>query len=165
MDDRVTELARELGEACRLRGRTLAFAESCTAGGVGEAITRIPGSSAWLDRGFVTYSDESKTEVLGVRRETLREFGAVSEETVREMVLGALRWSRADMAVAVTGVAGPDGGSQDKPVGFVWFAWCVRGGAARLESRRFAGDREAVRRQAIETALKGLILTLSTPPA
>ena len=163
-EDRVTELARQLGEACKLRGRTLVLAESCTGGGVGEAITRIPGSSGWLDRGFITYSNESKEEALGVKPETLLTYGAVSEATAREMVLGALRWSHADTAVAVTGVAGPDGGTRDKPVGLVWFAWCVRGAAARVESRQLAGDREVVRRQAIEIALKGLINALDKSP-
>ncbi len=163
-EDRVTELARQLGEACKLRGRTLVLAESCTGGGVGEAITRIPGSSAWLDRGFITYSYESKEQLLGVKRETLLAYGAVSEATVREMVLGALRWSHADTAVAVTGVAGPDGGTPEKSVGLVWFAWCVRSGAARVESRQLTGDRTQVRRQAIEIALKGLIDALDKSP-
>lgn len=163
-EERITALARQLGEACRLRGRVLALAESCTGGGLGEAITRIPGSSAWLDRGFVTYSDESKEELLGVKRETLDTYGAVSEAAAREMVLGALRWSRADTAVAITGIAGPDGGTRDKPVGLVWFAWCVRGRAARVESRRLAGDREAIRSQAVEIALKGLINALGKSP-
>lgn len=142
----------------------LALAESCTGGGVGEAITRIPGSSAWLDRGFITYSNAAKEEMLGVKVETLLTHGAVSEATAREMVLGALRWSRADTAAAVTGIAGPDGGSREKPVGLVWFAWCVRGGAARVESRQLAGDREAVRRQAVEIALKGLLNALEKTP-
>ena len=163
-EDRITALAGQLGEACRLRGRMLALAESCTGGGVGEAITRIPGSSAWLDRGFITYSNAAKEEMLGVKVETLLTHGAVSEATAREMVLGALRWSRADTAAAVTGIAGPDGGSREKPVGLVWFAWCVRGGAARVESRQLAGDREAVRRQAVEIALKGLLNALEKTP-
>jgi len=163
-EDRITALAGQVGEVCRLRGRMLALAESCTGGGVGEAITRIPGSSAWLDRGFITYSNAAKEEQLGVKVETLLTHGAVSEATAREMVLGALRWSRADTAAAVTGIAGPDGGSRDKPVGLVWFAWCVRGGAARVESRQLAGDREAVRRQAVEIALKGLLNALEKTP-
>lgn len=165
MEERITALARQLGDGCHLRNRVLALAESCTGGGVGEAITRIPGSSRWLDRGFVTYSNEAKIEQLGVDPETLATYGAVSEPVAREMVLGALRWSRADTAVAVTGIAGPDGGSREKPVGLVWFAWCVRGGAARVESRQFPGDRTEVRRQAIEFALKGLIKALETSPA
>ncbi|QJR10385.1 Nicotinamide-nucleotide amidohydrolase PncC [Usitatibacter rugosus] len=163
-EDRITALARQVGEVCKLRGRMLVLAESCTGGGLGEAITRIPGSSAWLDRGFITYSNAAKEEQLGVKVETLLTHGAVSEATAREMVLGALRWSRADTAAAVTGIAGPDGGSRDKPVGLVWFAWCVRGGAARVESHQLAGDREAVRRQAVEIALKGLLNALEKTP-
>ena len=163
-EDHITALAAQVGEVCKLRGRMLVLAESCTGGGVGEAITRIPGSSAWLDRGFITYSNAAKEEQLGVKVETLLTHGAVSEATAREMVLGALRWSRADTAVAITGIAGPDGGSREKPVGLVWFAWCVRGGAARVESRQLAGDREAVRRQAVEIALKGLLAALEKTP-
>lgn len=165
MDDRVTELAHELGEACRLRGRVLVLAESCTGGGLGEAITRVPGSSAWLDRGFVTYSNEAKMELLGVNEDTLLVHGAVSEPTAREMVLGALRWSRADTGVAVTGVAGPGGGSLDKPVGLVFIAWCVRGEAVRIERQVLEGNRESIRRQAIEAALKGLLQALRQTPA
>lgn len=99
-----------------------------------------------------------------MKRETLLNHGAVSEAVAREMVLGALRWSHADTAVAITGIAGPDGGTREKPVGLVWFAWCVRGGAARVESRQFAGDRDGVRRQAIEFALKGLLAALDKSP-
>ena len=161
---RITALARQLGEGCRLRGRVLALAESCTAGGVCEAITRIPGSSAWLDRGFVTYSNEAKVDLLGVRADTLATFGAVSAETAREMVLGALRASRADTAAAVTGIAGPDGGSAEKPVGLVWFAWCLRGGTARVEERRFQGDRDTIRRLSVETTLQGLLESLGRTP-
>ena len=163
-EDRITALARQLGEACKLRSRTLVLAESCTGGGVGEAITRIPGSSAWLERGFVTYSNEAKEELLGVKADTLLDHGAVSAATAREMVLGALRWSHADTALAVTGIAGPDGGTRDKPVGLVWFAWCVRGGAARVESRQLSGDRAAIRSQAVEIALKGLMEALDKSP-
>jgi len=163
-EDHITALAAQVGEVCKLRGRMLVLAESCTGGGLGEAITRIPGSSAWLDRGFITYSNAAKEEQLGVKVETLLTHGAVSEATAREMVLGALRWSRADTAAAITGIAGPDGGSREKPVGLVWFAWCVRGGAARVESRQLAGDRDAVRRQAVEIALKGLLAALEKTP-
>ena len=163
-EDHITALASQVGEVCKLRGRMLVLAESCTGGGLGEAITRIPGSSAWLDRGFITYSNAAKEEQLGVKVETLLTHGAVSEATAREMVLGALRWSRADTAAAITGIAGPDGGSREKPVGLVWFAWCVRGGAARVESRQLAGDRDAVRRQAVEIALKGLLAALEKTP-
>lgn len=156
-DEEITRLAAELGEACRRRGWTLAVAESCTGGGVGEAITRAPGSSAWFDRGFVTYSNEAKTDLLGVKPETLGGHGAVSEATAREMVQGALSQSRADLAVAVTGIAGPDGGSAARPVGLVWFAWAGIDGPERAEFRIFGGDRAAIRREAVAEALRGLL--------
>lgn len=160
MEDRISALAQELGEACALRRRKLVLAESCTGGGLGEAITRVPGSSEWLDRGFITYSNEAKIELLGVDEDTLLIHGAVSEPVAREMVLGALRWSRADTGVAITGIAGPGGGRPDKPVGLVFIAWCVRGEAARINHQVFEGTREMIRRQAIEAALKGLIQAL-----
>lgn len=125
-----------------------------------QAVTAIAGSSDWFERGFVTYSNESKAEMLGVRRETLEHCGAVSEETALEMALGALAHSRGTLALAVTGIAGPGGGSATKPVGTVCFAWARRGGGARSETRRFAGDREAVRRQSVEHALQGVLADL-----
>ena len=163
-EERITALARRLGEACQRRGRKLAVAESCTAGGVCEAITRVPGSSGWLDRGFVTYSNEAKVEMLGVAAATLAAHGAVSAQTAGEMADGALRASRADTAAAITGIAGPDGGTAEKPVGLVWFAWCVRGGAARVEERRFQGDRDTIRRLSVETTLRGLLESLEEAP-
>jgi len=156
-DKRITELARQLGQRCRRRGVDVAAAESCTAGGIAEAITRVGGSSAWFERGFVTYSDPSKREMLGVAQRTLRNHGAVSEEVVREMAAGALAHSHADVSVAVTGIAGPTGGSRAKPVGLVWFAWGVRRGAIQTRVFRFKGDRLAVRRQCVTVALRGLI--------
>ena len=126
-----TPLAIDVGRALAVRKWTLATAESCTGGLVAGAITDIAGSSGWFDRGFVTYSNEAKVDLLGVRPETLARFGAVSEATVREMAAGALGRSRADIAVAVTGVAGPAGGTPEKPVGLVWFAWAVRGEGRR----------------------------------
>jgi nicotinamide-nucleotide amidase len=134
-----------------------ATAESCTGGLIAGAITDISGSSGWFERGFVTYSNEAKIELLGVRPDTLSRFGAVSEETARAMVAGALERSRADVAVAVTGVAGPTGGTPEKPVGFVWLAWGVRGGAVEAVSRRFPGDRAAVREATVAVALDGLL--------
>jgi len=125
-------------------------------------MTAIAGSSAWFDRGFVTYSNEAKQELLGVRAQTLEQSGAVSEMTAREMVSGALQQSRATVAVAITGVAGPGGGSPDKPVGTVCFAWACRGGPTEALTRRFDGDREAVRRQSVILALEGLIALLPT---
>jgi nicotinamide-nucleotide amidase len=151
------ELALDLGIALTARGWMAATAESCTGGLIAGAITDISGSSGWFERGFVTYSNEAKIELLGVRPDTLSRFGAVSEETARAMVAGALERSRADVAVAVTGVAGPTGGTPEKPVGFVWLAWGVRGGAVEAVSRRFPGNRAAVREATVTVALDGLI--------
>jgi nicotinamide-nucleotide amidase len=150
-------LAAMLGVALRRHGLTAATAESCTGGLVAGAITDIPGSSAWFERGFVTYSNEAKMEMLGVRPETLATHGAVSEATAAEMATGALTHSRADVAVAVTGIAGPDGGNPAKPVGTVCFAWARRNRAVDTDTRRFAGDRAAVRAATVEAALRGLI--------
>jgi nicotinamide-nucleotide amidase len=152
-----TPLAVDVGRALADRKWTLATAESCTGGLVAGAITDVAGSSGWFDRGFVTYSNEAKIDLLGVSRETLARSGAVSEATVREMAAGALSRSRADIAVAVTGVAGPAGGSPDKPVGLVWFAWAVRDGTVDAESRRFEGDRAAVRDASVGVALRGVL--------
>ena len=151
------ELAVSLGVALTARGWMAATAESCTGGLIAGAITDVPGSSGWFERGFVTYSNEAKIELLGVRPDTLSRFGAVSEETARAMVAGALERSRADVAVAVTGVAGPTGGTPEKPVGLVWLAWGVRGAAVEAASRRFPGNRAAVREAAVAVALAGLL--------
>src|ERR687895_1929740 len=129
------ELAEKVGRTLEARKLMLATAESCTGGWIAEAITMIPGSSAWLDRGFVTYTNDAKREMLGVRAETLDRHGAVSEPVVVEMVQGALRASRAQVAVAVSGVAGPSGGTPQKPVGTVCFAWGIEGQAPRAETR------------------------------
>ncbi len=153
-------LAQSLGRKLQDKGALLVTAESCTGGWAAQAVTDIAGSSAWFERGFVTYSNEAKMELLGVRPETLERHGAVSEETAREMALGALARSRGTLALAVTGIAGPGGGSADKPVGTVCFAWARRGGAVRSGTRRFAGDREAVRRQSVEHALRGALADL-----
>ena len=153
----IRELSIDLGAALSARGWTAATAESCTGGLVAGAITDIAGSSGWFDRGFVTYSNEAKVELLGVRAETLARHGAVSEATAREMVAGALERSLASIAVAVTGIAGPGGGTADKPVGLVWFAWAVRGGSVEAISHRFPGDRAAVREASVGVALAGLL--------
>ena len=150
------QLAADLGVALAARGWKVATAESCTGGMIAGAITDIAGSSAWFERGFVTYSNEAKVELLGVRAETLARFGAVSEAAAREMVAGALERSRADIAVAVSGVAGPGGGTPEKPVGLVWLAWGVRGGLTDAASRHFPGDRAAVREATVAMALAGL---------
>ena len=150
------ELAEQVGRALKTAGVALVTAESCTGGWVAQVITSVPGSSQWFERGFVTYSNAAKEEMLGVERATLERHGAVSEETAREMALGALRHSPGAVAVAITGVAGPSGGTPAKPVGLVCFAWATRS-ETRIESRHFAGDRESVRRQSVVHALQGVL--------
>ena len=150
-------LARQLGEAAQASHHTLVTAESCTGGWIAKVLTDIAGSSAWFECGIAAYSYESKQALLGVRPETLEHHGAVSRETVLEMVSGAMVHSGATLAVAVTGIAGPSGGMSDKPVGTVWVAWKRRGGYATAEVFHFDGDREAVRRQTVEVALQGLL--------
>lgn len=162
MTDRALEaLASEVGAALAARGWQLATAESCTGGWIAEAVTAISGSSAWFDRGFVTYSNAAKADMLGVSAETLATQGAVSEATVREMAEGALARSLAQCAVAVSGVAGPSGGTATKPVGMVCLGWAVRGLQTRVITARFSGDRAAVRRQTVMRALEG-VLELAT---
>jgi nicotinamide-nucleotide amidase len=158
------ELAQSIAMRLMARGEMLATAESCTGGWAAQALTALAGSSNWFERGFVTYSNAAKEEMLGVRPETLAHHGAVSEETAREMALGALSHSRAAVALAITGIAGPSGGTLEKPVGMVCFAWAAEGGATRSETRRFAGDREAVRRQSVERALTGVLELLDARP-
>ncbi|HYL87462.1 MAG TPA: nicotinamide-nucleotide amidase [Burkholderiales bacterium] len=153
----MNELARTVGERLKAKKALLVTAESCTGGWVAQAVTAIAGSSDWFERGFVTYSNAAKEEMLGVRHETIVNHGAVSEETAREMALGALDHSRGTVALAITGIAGPGGGTAAKPVGTVCFAWARKGHAVSTESRRFAGDRDAVRRQSAEHALKKVL--------
>jgi len=154
---RITGLARRLGLAAKRRGVRVATAESCTGGGVAEAITRVSGSSDWFERGFVTYANLAKEEMLGVANATLVAHGAVSEEVAAEMAAGALERSAADASVAITGIAGPTGGTPAKPVGLVWFAWAARGAPVQCRRFLFKGDRAAVRRQSVAVALQGLI--------
>ena len=149
----MNDIARKLGAALKAKGLKLATAESCTGGWVAMALTAIPGSSEWFERGYVTYSNEAKREDLGVAEETLRRHGAVSEQVAREMAAGALKRARAQVALAITGVAGPTGGTADKPVGLVCFAW-AHGSKITSETRRFDGDRESVRRQSVLHALE-----------
>ncbi len=163
MDAVLDSLSAELGRRLAARGWRLAAAESCTGGWICEVVTRTAGSSGWFDRGFVTYSNEAKTELLGVSAATLEAHGAVSEPVVREMVAGTLAASRADVAVAVSGVAGPGGGTPAKPVGTVCIAWGRRGEAPASTTRHFAGDREAVRRAAVVAALEALLQHLDPP--
>ena len=154
-------LAAQIGALLKSHGLMLATAESCTGGGVAQAITGVAGSSAWFERGFVTYSNLSKQQMLGVREATLKQHGAVSEMTVREMVEGALANSAAQVALSVSGVAGPDGGTADKPVGTVWFAWGIRQGETYAQRLQIDGDRAEVRAQAVRVALQGVINLLN----
>jgi len=149
-------LAAQVGALLKSHGLMLATAESCTGGGVAQAITGVAGSSAWFERGFVTYSNLSKQQMLGVRESTLKQHGAVSEMTVREMAEGALQHSSAQAALAVSGIAGPDGGTADKPVGTVWFAWGLKDGETRAQRYQLDGNRAEVRAQAVNIALQGI---------
>ena len=150
-------LAGELGRRLLARGLKLVTAESCTGGWIAKCVTDIAGSSEWFERGYVTYSNEAKRENLGVSADSLSLHGAVSEQAVREMAMGAAQRGQAPLAVAVSGIAGPDGGSADKPVGTVWIAWHWPDRHITARSFRFDGDREAVRRQAVAAALQGLL--------
>ena len=155
--DDLDALSRQVGDALHKRGWLLATSESCTGGGVAECVTRTAGSSAWFDRGFVTYTNEAKQELLGVRIQTLDNHGAVSEETAREMAEGALKESSAQIAIAVTGIAGPGGGSAIKPVGTVCFAWARLDAPTESVCHLFHGDRANIRRESIVTALNRVI--------
>ena len=154
------QLASRVGKRLKASGAMLVTAESCTGGWVAQAVTAVAGSSDWFDRGFVTYSNAAKQAMLGVRKSTLEKHGAVSEETAREMAKGALRRSGGTLAVAVTGIAGPSGGSAAKPVGTVCFSWATRK-LLWSETRRFKGGRESVRRQSVIRALAGALETLT----
>jgi len=156
-DSEIAALAADLGRLLAARGAYAATAESCTGGLVAGAITAIAGSSGWFDRGFITYTNEAKVDLLGVDPDTLARNGAVSETIARAMAEGALRASRADLAVAVTGVAGPAGGSVAKPVGTVCFAWAMRDGPTTAATHHFPGERGAVRRASVAVALQGMI--------
>ena len=155
-DTELQALAKRVAQSLQQRGQMLITAESCTGGWIAKTLTDIAGSSAWFECGLVAYSYEAKQALLSVRPQTLEQFGAVSRETVLEMVSGALVNSGAGIAVAVTGIAGPGGGSPDKPVGTVWIGWKRRGGYARAEVFHFEGDRDAVRRQTVAMALRGI---------
>jgi len=150
-------LAAQVGGALKAHGLKLVTAESCTGGGVAQAITDVAGSSAWFERGFVTYSNLSKQQMLGVNEATLIQHGAVSEAAVREMVAGALAHSAAQVALAVSGIAGPDGGTPDKPVGTVWFAWGLKSGVTHAQRRQLNGSRAEVRAQSVHIALQGVL--------
>lgn len=156
-DAALQQLAEQVGEAARSHHHMLVTAESCTGGWIAKTLTDIAGSSGWFECGMAAYSYEAKQSLLSVRPQTLEQFGAVSRETVIEMVSGALANTGATLAVAVTGIAGPGGGTEDKPVGTVWIAWKRRGGYPKAEVFHFAGDREAVRRQTVAASLQGML--------
>lgn len=156
-------LAQRLGEVLAARGWRLTLAESCTGGWIAKAVTDIAGSSGWFERGFVTYSNEAKQELLGVDAELIGAHGAVSEPVALAMARGALAHSRADVAAAVSGIAGPGGGSADKPVGTVCFGWALPGGKLLSERRLFSGDREEIRRRTVAHALERLLAELGAP--
>ena len=161
-DLELMRLAVRVGDFLKRSGRFIATAESCTGGWIGKALTDVPGSSEWFATGFVVYSNAAKTAVLGVLAAELEEHGAVSEAVVKAMAVGALERAGSDVAVAVSGIAGPDGGTPGKPVGTVWLAWAWRRGKSQhVQARRksFKGDREAVRRKAVHGALSGVLDT------
>jgi nicotinamide-nucleotide amidase len=151
-----TYLLQQLAQQLLARDIRVVVAESCTGGGIAHSMTSLPGSSAWFERGYVTYSNEAKKEILSVTNETLNKFGSVSIETAIAMAEGALGNSHAQISVAVTGIAGPDGGTEDKPAGTVCFAWGAEGSSTISTSTVFSGDRESIREQAILMALQGL---------
>jgi nicotinamide-nucleotide amidase len=162
VDTELITLAERLGHALKQAGRSVATAESCTGGWLGEVLTSIPGSSVWYERGFITYSNMAKREMLGVKTEILTRHGAVSEQTARAMAEGALAASHADLVVAITGIAGPGGGTPERPIGTVCFAWGARRGAVVSRTEHFHGDRAAIRRAAVLAAIHGLHDTLNS---
>jgi nicotinamide-nucleotide amidase len=164
-DAALAALAREAGRVLQAARWRLSTAESCTGGWIAKCLTDIAGSSSWFERGYVTYSDAAKVQTLGVSSRTLQAHGAVSAETATEMATGALMHSGADVAVSVTGIAGPDGGSAEKPVGLVWFGLACRGASTRSERHCFDGDRAAIRSAAVARALKLVIEAAHAAPA
>lgn len=158
-DDELCQLSTRLGQSLKEKGQYITCAESCTGGWIAKTITDIAGSSAWFERGFVTYSNQAKSAMLGVRASTLERHGAVSAPVVHEMALGALAAAAADYAVAVSGIAGPDGGTLEKPVGTVWFGFAARRREPFSQLMHFEGGRDDVRRQAVHFAMKTLLDT------
>lgn len=156
-DSALNAVAVTLGAALKQRGLMLTTAESCTGGWVAQAITGVAGSSEWFERGFVTYTNTAKQEMLGVAGSSLEQFGAVSEEVVREMAKGALEHSHAEVSLSVSGIAGPGGGTPLKPVGTVCLGWAAKGEPALSRALHFSGDREEIRRQAVYASLQGLL--------
>jgi len=152
----IEQLSQTLGESLIKHQIKLTSAESCTGGGLAFVITEIPGSSAWFERGFVTYSNQAKIDLLGVPAEIIEQYGAVSEETASAMAIGALKFSQAEISIAITGIAGPTGGTRDKPVGTVWFGWSHKILGTDTVVKYFSGSRKKIRKQAIQFALENL---------
>jgi nicotinamide-nucleotide amidase len=159
MTEDITQLAQLLGNTLSAKGWQISCAESCTGGGVGYAITSISGSSAWFKKGYITYSNDAKQELLGVSEHTLIQHGAVSAKTVEEMAIGAAKQANAEVAIAISGIAGPDGGTPDKPVGTVWFGFFING-HSMSQKQLITGNRQAVRIKAIEFALSNTLMLL-----
>ncbi|MBN1684835.1 MAG: CinA family protein [Gammaproteobacteria bacterium] len=159
---KITKLAMAVGEALKKRSMKLVTAESCTGGMVGEIMTSISGASMWFDCGFITYSNESKIKLLKISRQSIQQFGAVSEQVAREMAEGALKHSLAQISLAITGIAGPAGGTKEKPVGTVWFAWAGKNFKTRSICQHFTGDREQIRTLATEFSLNQIIKFINT---
>ena len=162
-DQQAADLARRIAAALSAKTARVAVAESCTGGWIAKCLTDLPGSSAWFGYGFVTYSDAAKQDLLGVSPETLAALGAVCQDVAEQMATGARLASAAEIAVAVTGIAGPDGGSPAKPVGTVCFAWAGPGVQLISDTRRFTGDRDSIRRQSVIAALEGVLVQLTAP--
>jgi nicotinamide-nucleotide amidase len=160
MESKLFELAQCLGQRLKTKGFKIATAESCTGGWIAQAITEVSGSSAWFDRGFVTYSNNAKVQMLGVNAQALEQYGAVSTEVAKQMVAGALANSEADWAIAVTGIAGPNGGSKTKPVGTVYVAWQGKKGDVKVERLQLSGDRHQIREQTVISAIERVLLAV-----
>jgi nicotinamide-nucleotide amidase len=156
MDNELFEISQQLGGLLQSKDKKISTAESCTGGWISQIITDVPGSSAWFDRGFVTYSNAAKMQMLGVKPETLEAFGAVSAQTATEMAKGALQNSDADCAIAVTGIAGPTGGTTTKPVGTVFIAWAYKNQETTVIKKKFTGNRFEIRQQTVKLALEGV---------
>jgi nicotinamide-nucleotide amidase len=156
-DEELKQLATELGDRLKARGWMLATAESCTGGWVGQLVTAQPGSSSWYERGFITYANDAKIEMLDVPETTLAEHGAVSEETAMAMAAGVLAHSHAQAALAISGIAGPSGGTREKPVGLVCYGWALTDGTLMSSTCRLDGDRDEIRSRAVAAAMRGLI--------
>jgi nicotinamide-nucleotide amidase len=156
VDDELQQLAQKVGQALIAKKLMLSFAESCTGGLASTVVTEIPGSSAWFDAGVVTYSNQAKQDLLQVSAESLKQYGAVSEQVASEMASGLLKQGRVDIVVSVTGIAGPDGGNPEKPVGTVCFAWAIKGSPIKTQRILFTGNRHEIRQQSVRAMLLGI---------